>query len=363
VVLLPDVRPLGPRSRIRFHLGTQDVGGRLVGGADALRPGSPSAVRVILDEPVVARGGDRFVIRSGSPSATVAGGIVSDPLPGHRRLKMWPEVGATPVARLVMMARDAGVRGVPVASVPVRIGMRPADVDGLVRDASAQVDRIDGDVYDRDTTRTMADRLLARIDAHHAAAPLDDGVSQQELRATVAGGSRLADALIRRLEAAGTIAVDHGLVRRAAWVARPSSKQRQELDRLAAVLRAAGREPPSVSELARGAVDQSVADVASLLRLMDRRELVQQVEPDRFYSVEALRAMVDALRVGMQPGKEYGPAELRALLGVSRKYLIPLLEYYDRVGVTERRHQGRIVRPVRPADVGPASRGIDRSAG
>jgi hypothetical protein len=54
--------------------------------------------------------------------------------------------------------------------------------------------------------------------------------------------------------------------------------------------------------------------------------------------------MAEALRAGMRVGQEYGPAELRAFVGVSRKYLIPLLEYYDRVGVTDRRGQGRVVR-------------------
>ena len=71
---------------------------------------------------------------------------------------------------------------------------------------------------------------------------------------------------------------------------------------------------------------------------------MRQVEPNRFYSVEAVREMAEALRAGMRAGREYGPAELRAFVGVSRKYLIPLLEYYDRTGVTDRRGQGRVVR-------------------
>jgi selenocysteine-specific elongation factor len=65
--------------------------------------------------------------------------------------------------------------------------------------------------------------------------------------------------------------------------------------------------------------------------------------------------MAEALRSGMHAGQEYGPAELRAVVGVSRKYLIPLLEYFDRVGVTERRGQGRVVRPERVA--GPEAGG------
>jgi selenocysteine-specific elongation factor len=67
------------------------------------------------------------------------------------------------------------------------------------------------------------------------------------------------------------------------------------------------------------------------------------VEADRYYDAAALDDVVGALRAGMERGREYGPAELRELLGVSRKYLIPLLEYCDRRGVTERRERGRVL--------------------
>jgi selenocysteine-specific elongation factor len=162
----------------------------------------------------------------------------------------------------------------------------------------------------------------------------------------------LADAVIERLQADGTIVTDHGIVRRAGWMPHPSSAQQSELERLTAVIRAAGREPPSASELAASAVGQTESGVLTLLRLLDRRGVVRQVEANRFYSPDALRTMADALRAGMQPGQEYGPAELRGFVGVSRKYLIPLLEYFDRTGVTERRGQGRVVRLERVAGLG-----------
>jgi len=363
VVLMPDARPIGPRTRIRFHLGTQDVSGRVVALGGPLRAGAATPVRVVLDEPVTARGGDRFVVRMGSPAVTAAGGVITDAAPAHRRLKAWAYAGASPVERLIMIARDAGGRGVSRASLPVRVGLRPTDVDGAVAAANDRIDLINGVVYDRDATRQAAERLLARIVAHHADAPLDAGVSLQAVRSAIVGGAALADAVIARLEVAGTIAVDHGLVRRTGWAPRPTSTQQSELDRLATVIRAAGREPPSASELARQGVHESESDVVTLLRLLDRRGVLRQVEPDRFYSVEALSAMVDALRAGMRPGQEYGPAELRAFVGVSRKYLIPLLEYYDRVGVTERRNQGRVVRPDRAVDGAIGGRVIEPPAG
>jgi selenocysteine-specific elongation factor len=354
VALLADARPIGPRTRIRFHLGTQDVSGRVVATGGAVAAGELTPARVVLDEPVIARGGDRFVIRSGSPAATVGGGVVTDPLPGYRRLKPWPRAAPAPAERIVLIARDAGGRGVPRSSLPVRIGSPPADAERDLADAADRIDVIGDALYDRGVVAQATEQILAVIDAHHGRAPLEPGMSLQSVRAANPAAAVLANALITRLESAGTIVTDHGVVRRAGWMPRPSAAQQSELERLTAVIGGAGREPPSASELALSGVGQTESDVLTLLRLLDRRGVVRQVEPDRFYSVEALRAMAEALRAGMQAGQEYGPAELRAFVGVSRKYLIPLLEYYDRVGVTDRRGQGRVVRQAGPG----ASQGV-----
>jgi selenocysteine-specific elongation factor len=109
---------------------------------------------------------------------------------------------------------------------------------------------------------------------------------------------------------------------------------------LAATLEAAGREPPAVSEL--GVVHGP--STAAILRLLERERRVVQVEPDRYYSAVVLADLMAALRSHMERGRVYNPSELRELLGVSRKYLIPLLEYADRAGVTDRRADGRVIR-------------------
>jgi selenocysteine-specific elongation factor len=110
-------------------------------------------------------------------------------------------------------------------------------------------------------------------------------------------------------------------------------------DRLATVMAEAGREPPSVGEL----VALHGGGVPTLLRLLERNGVVIPVEPDRYYSAGVIEQLIDSLRRAMVPDREYGPAELRELLGVSRKYLIPLLEYCDRVRVTDRRPGGRVI--------------------
>ncbi len=358
VQLLSDAPVIRPRAKLRFHLGTRDVGARIVarsgvgGDRGGVGAGKRTPVRIALDEPIAARGGDRFVLRLASPSMTVGGGMVTDPLPGHRRAKPWSTAGDGPPQWIAAMAHDAGSRGVAIDTLAVRAGLRPDDVGSAVAAVEHEVEVLGGVAYDRRATQDAADRLLALIDAHHVGAPLEDGASLQSLRGVLVSAPKLADELIDRLAKVGSIVVDHGIVRRAGWVVRPSAEQSAAMDRIAAVVCAAGSEPPTVSELATTASVgfpgvgslSGVGDMLTLLRLLERRGVVVQVESDRFYGVDALGALTRALRDGMASGREYGPSELREFLGVSRKYLIPLLEYYDQARVTERRPGGRVIR-------------------
>jgi selenocysteine-specific elongation factor len=79
------------------------------------------------------------------------------------------------------------------------------------------------------------------------------------------------------------------------------------------------------------------------LRILEREGIVVQVEPERFYDAGVVAGMMQQLRDGMRDGATYAPAQLRELLGVSRKYLMPFLEYCDRRHVTERHENGRVL--------------------
>ncbi len=81
-------RPLGARARVRLHLGTAEVMARVLPRAP-IEPGERGLARLALEQPVVARGGDRFVVRSYSPVATIGGGRILDPIPPRRRV-LWP---------------------------------------------------------------------------------------------------------------------------------------------------------------------------------------------------------------------------------------------------------------------------------
>jgi selenocysteine-specific elongation factor len=176
------------------------------------------------------------------------------------------------------------------------------------------------------------------VDAHHVRAPLDEGIPTIELKRRVGAAPDLVDRALEELVEASLVVVRGSNVSRPGWQPTLSPEQLQLRNRVLSDLRSAGVEPPSVS----GLTEIHHSDVTRLLRMLEREGLVVAVEPDRYYAAESLAALIRTLRDGMTRGREYSPAEIRDLVGLSRKYLIPFLEYCDRQRITERRAGGRV---------------------
>ena len=339
VSLLPDrSAALGPRSRVRFHLGTHDVGARVVAPGVSLSAGSPRGARVVLDAPVVARAGDRFVLRGGAPLTTLGGGVVTDPVPEGRRVRPWNAEVSRPDARFAQLLSEAAAAGLDRESLPIRLGLTPRAAGELL--AAAPHVHAGARLYSPDLLSRLVERMVAAVSAHHRHFPLERGAPLQSVRSGLGVQSELVDAVLHRGLADGLLEQRGGTIVLRGWRPIPTPEQarlaegvRDELDR-------AGWEPPSVSELAAAHGD----GVAPVLHMLDREGAIVKVEEGRYYSARVIATLGSVLRDGMERGRTYAPGELRELLGVSRKYLIPLLEYCDKVGLTDRRSDGRVLR-------------------
>ncbi|MDQ3519300.1 MAG: selenocysteine-specific translation elongation factor [Gemmatimonadota bacterium] len=339
VGLLPDARPISSRTALRFHLGTSDVGARVSAAGGAHASGQLTAARVALSEPVVARAGDRFVLRGGSPLETVGGGVVSDPLPQHRRARLRGDGRTSPLARLESALADASNHGVAISTLPVRIGVTPDEMAALLTDIPGSIVRIADRLYAGSVFQSLIVKLVAAVDTYHGRNPLEPGVSLQSIRAQLRVEAPLADAVIRRAASDSTLEISDALLRRAGWHVQLTATQQENRDELLAALQRAGREPPTLPAL-ESLLEREFVSIA---RLLQREKLLVQVEESRYYSKNVVEEMIGCLRERMQPNQEYSPPELRDFLGLSRKFLIPFLEYCDRSGVTERRLTGRVL--------------------
>ena len=338
VTLLRDAPELRPRTRVRFHVATSDVGARVVAAGTPVAPGTSRAVRIVLDEPVMARAGDRFVLRSASPLATIGGGVVTDPA-ASRRARPMAVLDLSPAQRLEVFAEEAGLHGVAEASLPIRLGVAPQRLAPVIAELGTLV-RIGERWYTRDALAAAGGRIVALVKAHHAARPLDPGAPRQDIRSRLGLDQPLFDHVVSQLSEARKLTATGAELRAAGFGPELSAEQQRVADELLAALATARHEPPSVTELEARFGKQT----QSLLRHLLRAQRVVQVEDNRYYAPEAVRELLARLEKGMAGKGELAPTALREVLGFSRKFLIPFLEYCDKRGYTSRQGNGRIWR-------------------
>ncbi len=334
---------LSPRTELRVHAGASEVGARIIFAAAGADVESPTFARITTDAPIVLRGGDRFVIRLPAPLRTIGGGVVLDP---HARRRPMPVLRADllealpvePAARLRFLLDAESMRGLSIRDVSVRVGCAPADADKLIERASACVGA--HNLFSTAAVEEVMATVQRIVAEYEIKSPLSPGVPNRTLREGLRVDEELADIAIRGMERAGAIEAYGPVMRRKGWVPSPSRSDIEISNHLAHDICAGDREPPSVGEL----VSRYGNSVPALLHYLERQGRVVQVETDRYYDRGAVDALLAKLRAKLVPGRVYVPAQLRDVLGFSRKYLIPFLEFCDRIGVTERREEGRTLR-------------------
>jgi len=341
VGLLPEVAALRQRSRVRVHLGTNEVLARVTPAGDAVAPGATGDVRLRLERPVLARWGDRVVLRSYSPVTTIGGGTVADPWPALRPRRP-PPLGPllrTPAERVAEAVRRKGVRGLSVRDLPVRLGIPPDDGTALITALEEQgIQPVGERLLDTGAVGRAREGILAALAQFHESRPLEPGMSREALRREAAD-PELADAVIDELAEVGKVMAEGATVRLATHEAALDTAGLEIARKVRNVLRNAGSEGMSAAEL-EAAVGHGARPVVDYLVRVSE---AARVGRDRYLDSEKWGEILREIRAVFAATGELGPAQLRARLGLTRKFSIPLLEWLDAQGYTTR--VGDIRRP------------------
>jgi selenocysteine-specific elongation factor len=356
VELLADApRPLKARDRVRFHVGTQEVMARLllVDRAE-LEPGKTAYGRFRLEAPVVALPGDRFVIRSYSPIVTIGGGTLLDIAPPRFKRKAPALVAhldllerGAPAQVMEEHLKQAGPAGMRVGDLRARTAYGPERLRALLEELvrSGALLAVDREWYlHREAHERLRVHVLALLEAFHAENPLRGGISREELRSRAGHAQeRVFAQLLAALEAEGTIKTEKDQVRLATHSIRLSPEQERVVRGVEKAFLDAGAAPPSPEEaLARFGV--SGTEKHELFQLLVAERKLLRVKESLYFHAEALSQIQDRLVAYLKEKKDIGPGDVKDLLGVSRKYAIPLMEYFDAQRVTVRQGERRVLR-------------------
>jgi selenocysteine-specific elongation factor len=354
--LLPDApRAVKTRTRVRFHVGTSEIMARaLLLDRAELAPGETAFARFRLEAPLVARPGDRFVVRSYSPIVTIGGGTLLDVDPPRFKRK-GPSLVAhlellqtgSPDAVLEEHVRHVGSGGVRLTTLAGRVPFGPERLRALLGglQAGRRVISIDRDWFIHpDSFGRLRGLVADELTAFHRASPLKPGMSREELRGRAGGADeRVFAFLLSSLAAEGVVKTERDKVWLASHEVRPSPEQQRVMDTLEGEFSRAEAAPPSPEE-ALGRAGVTGDEEHELFQVLVQSGKLVRVKESLFFHAQALESIQTKLVALLRERKDIGPSDIKDLLGISRKYAIPLLEFFDQRRVTARVGERRILR-------------------
>ena len=359
-LLASEPRPLAHWTPVRLHHAAAEVPARaaLLGEA-AIEPGDEGRIQLVLERPIAAAVGDRYILRDTSGSRTIGGGRFVDLRAPHRRRRA--------PARLEQL--DALAIEDPKAALAALLGRWPffVSLTAFARDralgeaqaeaASREVPLMRIAVGDEamavspETWSRLTGSARAALEAFHGAHPESPGLPAARLAAALEPRlpSRVAAGVLRALVETGALVSEGGTLRTPEHRFGLDARDQGLWTRIAPLLSGEERfRPPRANEIAP-MLKAPEAEVRRVLKALARRRDVIEVATDHFFrreTVEDMARIVTDIAKG-QPDGQFSAAQLRDRLNNGRKVAIQILEYFDRRGLTLRRGDLRRINPSR----------------
>ena len=351
--------PLKHRLPVRLHVGTAEVMATIsLLDCDTLDRGQWALAQLFLTEPVTAVWGQPFVLRDSSAEHTLGGGQVVQPTAAKVRRRhieaiehierLWADAAET---RALAVAWFAGFHGFAPTDLVREAGVTPDQVESLVKQlvaggklaelALASNRRL---IVHAERVTELETRILDVLAALHVENALMTNHDRQKALARLdyVGDDQLLQAVTEQLIKAKKLVGDARRIARTDFKPKLSANQRKLKDKIVEAHVVAGFQPPDPKEF----VNQAAGNAAALKDIFEvacAEGFLVKVTEEVHLSAEAEAEMRRRVTERLQSGSGATVAEIRDLLGTTRKFAVPVCEYLDRIGLTRRAGDLRVL--------------------
>jgi selenocysteine-specific elongation factor len=359
VSLLKDSKPLKNRARVHLHAFTSETIAEVTlhEGSD-LKPGGTAFAQLNTADPVLLLPGDRAILRQFSPVVTIGGAVVLDALPlpqKEYRQKQKREArlaflktlsSGTQQETLLARLGRRGQQGLSLAAAARETGLKPASLQPSIAALAQQkqIVVIHGSEFllSSDAFGQAREALMAAVNAFHKANPLVAGISKEELREKLGLHQVVLEAVLADLARDKKAELAGEQVRIAGRGVELKDDETRAKDQIEKAFAAAGLRVPLMKDvLAALPVDKMRAQKLVTLLLRDR--VLVKLADELVFHQSALQGLRKLMAEQKAKAPKIDVGQFKDLIGVTRKYAIPLLEYLDRERVTRRVGDERII--------------------
>jgi len=353
-------RSLRSRQRVRVHIGAAEVLARVrvLEGEGEIAEGGRGYAQLRFEAPIVGVLGDRFIVRAYSPQVTIGGGVILDPFAARHRARDFAAVRTAldnlsqgdNASRVSQFVINGGVAGLRLEDVVARTAWRDEVIATAAREATTagMILNVEGTLMARVAFENLERQVVAAVTAHHKREPLARGLSKEILRERFCAGvmTEAFRAMLTEFDKRGAIVVENEIVRLREHSRELSDVDADRRDLLEKAYRAAGLAPPSIAEAFSAAgLNAKEQHARKILQLLIDSGALVKVHGEMFFHRAALDDLTKKLRTraDQTSDRAIDVGAFKDLAGISRKYAIPLLEYFDRHRVTRREGERRVV--------------------
>jgi len=347
-------KPIKTDAILRFHIATTQEEARIVLLAkDIIEPGEELFVQFVFAQPIVALPDDRYILRGSYAVQTIGGGKVLDIMPKrHKRhadsldstYKILSDGNVADKAEYHIL--KGGYEGIGRNLIAMVLGKDDQSVidiiHPLVEKGKARL--VGKTIVHMDKFKEYKKMLNTFLTDFHEKNPLKIGMSKEELRSRLPKvDPSVFQAALDELMKDGLVEAEKDRVK----IKIAESKKDKDIELLEAqILKGLlrhGFTPPSIKDLALE-VKQPEGRFRDILGRLIFEGKVVKVKGDLYFHRDVIEDLKNKVRSYLAERKEMSPSEFKSVLDLSRKYMIPLLEYLDEIKVTIRTGDKRILR-------------------
>jgi selenocysteine-specific elongation factor len=354
-MLAGEAKALAHWTPVHLHLGAEDVGARVVllEGA-AIAPGHSARVQLHLERPIGALHGDRFIVRDQSALRTIGGGTVIDAFPPDTRRRREQRLAAlaalelaTPAEALAASLALDPPTGIDARSFATLWNLAEADWRAVLASVPHRM-IADGTrelLFSPGQIERYGAAVATHLGAHHRKKPDSPGLTQEQLQRAIRDkpAGTLFALLLLQLVRAGSLKRSGPHLSLAGHDASLQGAEKQLWERLKPWLDEGGIHPPRLSEMLLRDRNLRKDQVLRVMERLQRMGNIHAVGAEYFIQTTHLRELaVQAYELALaDPNRRLNVKELRESTGISRHLSVPLVEYFDQIGLTKRDEVGR----------------------
>ncbi|MBI5409644.1 MAG: selenocysteine-specific translation elongation factor [Nitrospirae bacterium] len=336
-----DMDALKNRSLVHFHTGTSELVARIIiYDKEDLKPGEKAYCQLRFKEPVAVMAGDRYIVRRFSPLLTIGGGEILDPSPVRRKrdeklqdLRLFEQGGLR--EKLSLKILQGGLNGLSPSDIE---GWIKADIPEIKREAGSLISRgaiiqCEGRFLHKTAFDGFAKKVVTALAAFHKDNPLKPGLPKESLRAAFKGlEQKLFESMLGLIN---QVIVEREMLRLRNFMINLSDDKKVLKDRILKALEQAAFQPPTKDELAQ-AISLKKEEVGELFKIMASEKTLVRINDSIYIPASLCTKMMDGLKDFFAKKSELTVGEFRDILGTTRKYALPFLEYLDSSRITLR---------------------------